>query len=476
MTTPERQTRATSAEATRRPETPPFPPGFLWGAATAAYQIEGAVTEDGRGTSIWDTFCREPGRVRHGDTGEVACDHYHRLDEDLDLLADLGAGAYRFSIAWPRVLPDGRGRVNPKGLAFYQRLVEGLRDRGIVPMATLYHWDLPQALEDHGGWRNRDSASWFGDYAAVLFDRLGDQVPYWITLNEPICASFYAYGSGELAPGLRLGHEAIAAAHHLLLGHAEAVAAFRAAAPADARIGITLNLGPTTPATADPADVAAAERVDALATRWFPDAVFTGAYPRVLRDYYRPISDFSFVRGGDMERMSVALDFLGLNYYKSWVARAARPAPPPVRLATDLGAVTEVPPGAETTGMNWGVCPDGLRDTLLWLRHTYPGLPPVYVTENGAAYDDYVDPTGRVRDTERISFMDRYLRAAAEAIEAGVDLRGYFYWSLMDNFEWAQGYAKRFGLVWVDYDTGRRLPKASYHWYRDLIAAHATAR
>ena len=447
-----------------------LPPDFRFGTSTASYQIEGAATEDGKGPSIWDTFVAQPGRIVDGSTGDVACDHYHRWREDVELLRRLGADGYRFSIAWPRIQPTGSGAVNEAGLAFYDRLVDALLEAGVQPMVTLYHWDLPQALEDHGGWRNRDSASWFGDYAAVLFDRLGDQVPYWITLNEPICASFYAYGSGELAPGLRLGHEAIAAAHHLLLGHAEAVAAFRAAAPADARIGITLNLGPTTPATADPADVAAAERVDALTTRWFPDAVFTGAYPRVLRDYYRPISDFSFVRGGDMERMSVALDFLGLNYYKSWVARAARPAPPPVRLATDLGAVTEVPPGAETTGMNWGVCPDGLRDTLLWLRHTYPGLPPVYVTENGAAFPDTAHTDdGEVDDQDRIGYLSDHVAAVERAREQGADVRGYVLWTLMDNFEWAEGYTKFFGVVHVDRDTLARTPKASYHWYAERV-------
>ncbi|MEV4197884.1 GH1 family beta-glucosidase [Micromonospora globbae] len=449
---------------------PTFPPGFLWGVATSAYQIEGAATEDGRGPSIWDTFCRQPGRVHHGDTGDIACDHYHRLEEDLDLLADLGVGGYRFSIAWPRILPNGRGRVNQRGLDFYQRLVDGLHQRDIAPMATLYHWDLPKTLEDQGGWRNRDSAAWFADYASLVFEALGDRVPYWITLNEPVCASFYSYGSGTLAPGLRLGHDAIATAHHLLLGHAEAVAAFRASG-APGQIGITLNLGPTSPATDDPADVAAAARADALATRWFPDAVFTGEYPKVLLDFYRPISDFSFVHDGDMERIRVPIDFLGLNFYKSWVARAAELPSPRRRTATDLGAVSEVPPGAEVTNFGWAVVPEGFRDVLLWLRDTYPNLPPIYVTENGASYDDYVDPTGQVRDTERISFIDRYLRGAAQAVEAGVDLRGYFYWSMMDNFEWVEGYGKRLGLVWVDYDTGRRLPKASYYWYRDMIAA-----
>lgn len=443
---------------------------FLWGVATAAYQIEGGTAEDGRGASIWDTFSHTPGRTRHGDTGDIACDHYHRLEEDLELIAGLGVGAYRFSVAWPRVLPDGQGTVNAKGLDFYERLTDGLLDHGVAPVATLYHWDLPQALEDRGGWRNRDSARWFGDYASAVFDRLGDRVQYWITLNEPAGAAFSGYGSGVHAPGLRLGHEALAAAHHLLLGHAEAVETFRGGSHRG-QIGITLNLGPATPATGNPADVAAAQRA-AGCTRWFTDAVLAGVYPEILREHYRPITDFSFIETRDMARISASVDFLGLNYYKSWVARADGPLPPVAeRTAADLGVVSSPPPGAALTSMGWAVCPDGLRDALLWLRDTYPGLPPVYVTENGAAYDDYVDPTGEVRDTERIAFLDTYLRSAAEAVAAGVDLRGYFVWSLLDSFEWEEGYARRFGLVWVDYDTGRRLPKASYHWYRDLIAA-----
>ncbi|NJP51988.1 beta-glucosidase [Streptomyces sp. SBST2-5] len=452
------------------PDLPAFPPEFLWGTATAAYQIEGAAREDGRGPSIWDTYCRKPGAVLHGDTGDIACDHYHRMEEDLDLLAGLGVGGYRFSIAWPRVIPQGRGAVNQRGLDFYRRLVDGLLARGIAPMVTLYHWDLPQPLQDQGGWQERDCAMWFADYASVVFDALADRVPYWITLNEPIGASFYAY-AGSHAPGLRLGGGAIAAAHHLLLGHGETVAALRALGRAAGRIGITLNFGPTSPATQEPGDIAAAARADALATRWFSDAVLDGAYPKLLTDFYEPICDFTFVRDGDMARISTPLDFLGVNYYKSWVARACELPPPGERRATDLGAVTEPPPGAELTGFGWAVCPDGFRDTLLWLREKYPGLPPLYVTENGCCYEDYVDPTGRVRDAERISFLQRYLRAAAAAIEAGVDLRGYFCWSLLDNFEWTAGYSKRFGLVWVDYPTGERLPKDSYHWYRRVIAA-----
>lgn len=446
-------------------------PNFLWGAATSAYQIEGAVHADGRGRSIWDTFTTVPGAVVNGDSGDRACDHYHRWEQDLDLLKDLGANAYRFSIAWPRIMPAGRGTPNQAGLDFYRRLIDGLLVRDIAPMITLYHWDLPQALEDIGGWRERDCAMWFADYATVLFEAFGDRVPYWITVNEPICASFYSYGSGTLAPGRHYGQEAIAAAHHLLLGHATTVEAFRAADTASGQIGITLNFGPTTPATDTPADVAAADRSDALARRWFSDAVFSRTYPKLLLDFYAPICDFSFIRDDDMTRINTPIDFLGVNYYKSWTARAAELPEPGVRTATDLGTATEPPPGTQTTNFGWAVCPEGFRDLLVWLTDTYPNLPPIYVTENGCSYDDYVDPTARVRDAERISFMARYLGAMAEARERGVDVRGYFYWSLLDNFEWNAGYSKRFGLVWVDYPTGNRLPKDSYYWYADYIKA-----
>jgi beta-glucosidase len=456
---------------------PRFPPDFLWGTATAAYQIEGAAQEDGRGPSIWDTFCHTPGKVRHGDTGDVACDHYHRWREDLDLMAGLGTNAYRFSVSWPRVIPAGRGAVNQHGIAFYDRLVDGLLERGMTPMLTLYHWDLPQALEDEGGWRNRDCADWLGDYAAVVAAELGDRVPLWATLNEPIVSSLYGYGDGVVAPGLRLGHDALAAGHHLLLGHAHAMAAVRAATP-HSQVGIVLNFGPTAPGSDDPHDVAAAARADMLSTRWFTDAVMRGTYPKPLVDFYAPISDLSFVRDGDLAAIAAPMDFLGVNYYKSWVAVAAELPPPAQRVATTLGSQSRTPPSTEVTEgyPSWGICPDGLRDLLTGLRDEYPGLPPLYVTESGSAWFDYVDPSGAVHDAERIDYHDRYLRAAAQALDAGVDLRGYFVWSLMDNFEWGFGYSKRMGLVWVDYPTGQRIPKDSYHWYRDVIAAQRAPR
>ncbi|MGH3322654.1 MAG: GH1 family beta-glucosidase [Streptosporangiaceae bacterium] len=445
-----------------------FPPGFLWGVSTAAYQIEGAVAEDGRGVSIWDAFSHTPGRVVHGDTGDIACDHYHRMKEDLDLLADLGVGAYRFSIAWPRVQPSGRGPVNERGLDFYRRLVDGLLERGIAPMVTMYHWDLPQALEDLGGWRDRDTAGRFADYAGIMFDALGDRVPLWITLNEPYCSAFHGYGSGRHAPGLRLGEGALAAAHHLLLAHGYAVEAFRVRRPRDSGVGLTLNFMPAEPLSQDAEDLAAADRANDLDNRWFADAVFLGRYPDSLVDFYGPISDFAFVRDGDLAAVSAPVDFLGVNSYFVNTVRAASVPPAERRVATDVGAELVGPCGPPVTGMGWPVRPDGLRDLLLWLRREYPRLPPVHITENGCAYNDYVDPEGRVNDEERIAYLDAHVRVAREAIDAGVDLRGYFCWSFMDNFEWAYGYSQRFGLVYVDYRTGRRTPKASFDWYRAL--------
>ena len=445
---------------------PVFPPDFVWGASTAAYQIEGGAADGGRGPSIWDTFSHTPGRVRGGDTGDVAADHYHRWAQDVALLADLGVTAYRFSIAWPRILPAGRGPVNEEGLDFYRRLVDALLGCGIRPVPTLYHWDLPQALEDLGGWRNRDSAGWFADYANVLFAALGDRVPLWTTLNEPFGPSFAGYANGNHAPGLRLGAGALAAAHHLLLAHGRAVEVYRAGG-ATGRIGITLDFAQIAPGGPDAADVAAATRLDTLRNRWFADALFTGAYPTELVRYYAAITDFGFVREGDLALGGV--DFLGVNYYNSWLASAVPPAPPGRRTADDVGAAVTAPPGAELTGYGWPVTPDDLTGLLTALRDRYPGLPPLYLTENGCAYPDRPDGHGRVADPARIAYLDRYVRAAAEARRAGVDLRGYFVWSLLDNFEWADGYSQRFGLVHVDFATGHRTPKDSFRWYQRLI-------
>jgi beta-glucosidase len=400
-----------------------FPTGFVWGTATAAYQVEGAVDEDGRGRSIWDTFCAVPGAIAGGDTGAVACDHYHRWAEDVELMAGLGMGAYRFSVAWPRIQADGTGAPNQKGLDHYRRLVERLLERGIVPYVTLYHWDLPQALQDRGGWPARDTAYRFADYAAIVRAALGDVVTHWITLNEPKVSSHAGYGSGIHAPGIRDLAQRDLATHHLLLAHGLGVQVLRG------EVGITLDLSPVDPLT--PGDAAAALSLDTDCHRTFLDPVLRGAYP----------SEMPGVRDGDLALIGAPIDFLGVNYYR--------------RMLVHDGAVV-LPSGVPVTNVGWPVQPDGLRELLLGLRADYPGLPPVYITENGAAVDD---------DAVRVAYLRAHLLALREAIAAGVDVRGYFCWTLMDNFEWAEGYSARFGLVEVDFATQRRTPRASAHWY-----------
>ncbi len=446
-------------------------PGFTFGVATAAYQIEGAVLEDGRGASIWDTFSHTPGRVAGGDTGDVACDHYHRYAEDVDTLRDLGVESYRFSIAWPRVLPGGAGAVNLPGLDFYSRLVDTLLDNAIEPVVTLYHWDLPQPLEDLGGWTARDTASRFADYAAVVAGALGDRVHRWITLNEPWCSSMLGYGTGRHAPGRTEGEGALAAAHHLLLAHGLAVPAIRSADPA-AQVGVTLNLQPISSASARPEDLRAAERSLMNANLLFTDPLLAGRYPQLARQVYQPITDFGFIRPGDLELISAPLDFLGVNYYFPSVIADAPHAEPDAasRTAADIGAKAVIADGADLTDMGWPIDADGLFRLLAWLKSTYPTLPPIYITENGRAGADVVSAGPAVHDAERIRYVDDHLAAVTRAIAAGVEVRGYYYWSLMDNFEWAEGYSKRFGLVWVDYATQQRIRKDSFHWYRDRAA------
>jgi beta-glucosidase len=456
-----------SAEQTARL----LPPGFELGTAMASYQIEGAVTEGGRGPSIWDTFSHTPGRVAGGDTGDVACDHFHRYPEDVALMADLGVDSYRLSVAWPRLQADGQGPANPAGLDFYSRLVDELLGAGITPLVTMYHWDLPQALEDRGGWRDRDTAHRFVDYALLLREHLGDRVTRWITLNEPFCSSVLGYGTGRHAPGLRDVDAALRSAHHLLLAHGLAVDALREADPA-ASYGITLNLEPVSSLGDTEQDRAAAERSLVLSNLLFTEPVLRGAYPDAARTIWGAASDFSFLQAGDLDVTSAALDFLGVNYYFPARVRAVEHAEPdPARRAIDdLGADSPVLPDDEVTEMGWPVDADGIRRLLRWLHETYPGLPPVLVTENGRASADVVE-SGGVADQDRIAYLDGHLRAVAQAAAEGVDVRGYFYWSLLDNFEWAAGYAKRFGLVHVDYETLARTPKASFGYYRDLIAA-----
>jgi beta-glucosidase len=448
-----------------------LPPGFEMGVAMASYQIEGAVHEDGRGASIWDTFSHTPEKVARGENGDVACDHYHRYREDIALMADLGVDAYRLSVAWPRIQPDGGGPVNQAGVDFYSRLVDELLGVGITPLVTLYHWDLPQTLEDAGGWRNRDTAQRFADYAVAVQDHLGDRVKRWITLNEPYCSSVLGYGTGRHAPGVKDAGAALAAAHHLLLGHGLAVTAMRQA-DADASYGITLNLEPVVPLSASAEDRAAAERSLLLSNLLFTEPVLRGRYPEQARDLWSAACDFSFLREGDLEVTSTPIDFLGVNYYFPARVRAVPYAEsdPGVRPIDDIAAESPVLPGDDVTEMGWPIDADGLRRLLLWLHETYPGLPPIYITENGRASDDHVR-AGEVHDADRIAYLDSHLRAVARAADAGVDVQGYYHWSLLDNFEWSEGLAKRFGLVHVDYETLVRTPKASFGYYRDLIAA-----
>jgi beta-glucosidase len=435
-----------------------FPDGFLWGVATSAYQIEGAVKADGRGTSIWDTFAHQQGTILHGDTGDIAADHYHRVDEDLDLLEQLGIQAYRFSIGWTRVQPQGKGALNPRGLDFYRGLLEGLARRGIEPMVTLYHWDLPQALEDDGGWLNRDTAQRFADYAGLVVQQLGDLAARWVTLNEPWCSAFLGYYEGRFAPGHRSYDEAYTAAHHLLLAHGMGLAVIRAASP-DVEVGITCNLADIAAAT--PADSAAAQAADLEENRLFLDPVFLGRYPSDAPDLMR---NEQLVRDGDLDAIAAPLDFFGLNYYIREVVAVDNDEP--------NRGWRRVPPTGELTSKGDGIAPDGLTKVLMRTQREYAPSLPIYITESGAPYNDYIDPDGRVNDPERIDYLAEHFAAARVAIESGVDLRGYFVWSLLDNFEWDSGYAMRFGIVFVDYGTQQRIPKSSALWYREVIRAN----
>ncbi|WP_344441071.1 GH1 family beta-glucosidase [Kitasatospora nipponensis] len=437
-----------------------LPDGFRWGAATAAYQIEGAADEDGRAPSIWDTFAHTPGAVAGGDTGDTACDHYHRWPEDLGLIGRLGLDSYRFSIAWPRVVPQADGRVNAAGLDFYDRLVDALLAQGVTPFPTLYHWDLPQAQQDRGGWPERATAERFGEYAAVVADRLGDRVTHWATLNEPLCSAWIGHLEGAMAPGLRDLTAAVRASYHLHLGHGLAVQALRAAVPG-ARIGIVNNLSTITAASDSEADRAAAVRADGHVNRWWLDPVHGRGYPQDMVELYGV--DLP-VRTGDLELIGAPLDWLGLNYYFRQIV-ADDPGGPLPRFRQLPG------PGPERTAMDWEVHAPGIEQLLLRLTEEY-GARELYVTENGSAYPDTVTADGRVEDPERTAYLEQHLAACARAVAKGAPLAGYFAWSLLDNFEWAYGYDKRFGLVHVDYPTQRRTVKASGHRYAELISAH----
>lgn len=425
-----------------------FPSSFQWGVATSSYQIEGAVNEGGRAPSIWDTFSHQPGKVDNNDTGDVACDHYHRWQSDLDLIKALGVDAYRFSIAWPRVQPLGSGAWNPAGLAFYDRLTDGLLERGITPHVTLYHWDLPQALQDNGGWTSRDTAKRFADYAQTMAERLGDRAVSFSTHNEPWVTAVLGNQTGLFAPGLKDPVIARRVAHHLLLSHGLALRAIRAAG-VKAALGIVLNQSPATPATSSAEDVALAAREYALLVRWFAEPLLLGRYPTAPD---LPVCEA--IEPGDLETIAQPLDFLGINYYtRIWSSTSNPPVP--------------APHAQGTSDMGWENYPEGLTELLCGLKRDYP-LPPVFITENGMAHRDVL-VDGKVDDQPRIEYMRTHLSALKAAIDAGVDVRGFFYWSLMDNFEWSSGYAKRFGLVHVDYQTQVRTPKESAHWYRRFI-------
>ena len=442
-----------------------FPTNFLWGAATSAYQIEGAWNEDGKGESIWDRFSHTPGNVLNHDNGDIATDHYHRWPEDVRLMQTLGLKAYRFSTAWTRIFPTGRGRVNQAGLDFYERLVDALLEANILPFLNLYHWDLPQALQDQGGWPQREVAYAFADYAHALSLRLGDRVKNWVTHNEITCASLLGYYTGYHAPGLKDPHQALRAAHHLLLSHGLAVQAVRANAPS-AEVGFVIDPIPAEPASADPQDYAEYRWFDGYHNRWFLDPLFGRGYPvDALQEHIQrghlPGEGLTFVQDGDMEIIAAPLDFLGLNYYRRAVL--------PVRVNGEPGQPKPMPnPPENYTEMGWEIYPPGLFNLLLqvWLSYRPPKL---YISENGASYSDGPDSTGRIHDDRRIAYLKTHFEAAHRAIQAGVPLAGYFVWSLLDNFEWAFGYSQRFGIVYVDYRSGARIPKDSALWYRDVI-------
>lgn len=443
-----------------------FPADFQWGVSTASVQIEGGAFADGKGESIWDRFARQ-GKIQGGpDAVSVTCDHYGRWSEDVSLLADLGVSVYRFSVSWPRIFPDGAGRINQKGLDFYRRLIAALRDKGVQPAVTLYHWDLPQALQEKGGWLNRDTAYRFSEYAATLFRELSGDVPVWMTLNEPFIVVFSGHITGEHAPGVRKPFSAMQVAHHLLLGHGEAVKAFRHIAPQNCRIGLTNFLWDHQSASASAGDRAAAIRADGMISRWFLDPILKGHYPEDVFSWYRSRFAAPPIKEGDLETISQPIDFLGVQYYSRILHRANR-----WNLFTGFSQVE--PRGVPTTAMGWEIYPEGLYKLLLRLRKDYGNIPLV-VTENGAAFADQVTPDGRVHDADRVQYLQEHIRAVGKALAAGVNVQGYYVWSFLDNLEWHHGVSKRFGLVHVDFETLKRTPKDSALWYRDFIRSGAS--
>jgi beta-glucosidase len=448
-----------------------YPPDFLWGAATASYQIEGAAHEDGRGPSIWDQFASIPGKVHQGQNGDVAADHYHRVPEDIALMVELGLNAYRFSIAWPRVLPQGKGSVNERGLDFYDRLVDALLTQGITPFVTLYHWDLPLALHEKGGWLNRETAFAFADYAEVAARRLGDRVDRWVTLNEPWCSAYLGYGTGEHAPGIRDMQSAYIAAHHLLLAHGLALPRLRAHTRQHAQLGITLNLTPIYAANDLPETLRAVEWADKMSNRWFLDPIFRGNYPEGL------FADAGVapppLLDGDLDIIATPIDLLGVNNYSRSLIRA--PLEHNGASSDTSKRYEHVPADSAYTEMGWEVYPRALTDALVRVHRDYAPRA-IAVTENGAAFADHWDGSNHIGDPQRVHYLREHLLALRRARAQGVPLQGYFVWSLLDNFEWAQGYSKRFGIVYVDYPTQRRIVKDSGRWYAAFIAAQRKQR
>jgi beta-glucosidase len=439
-----------------------FPKEFIWGAATSSYQIEGAWDVDGKGESIWDRFSHTPGNVLDGDTGDVACDHYHLWRDDIALMKELGLKSYRFSISWPRILPAGRGEVNQAGIDFYSQLVDGLLEAGIEPCVTLYHWDLPQALEEKGGWPARMIVDVFAEYADVVSRALGDRVAKWITLNEPWVSAFIGYEEGRHAPGVKDLDAAVAASHHLLLSHGLAVPIIRKNSP-NSDVGITLNLASMEPASPSIADRNEAVWWDGFINRWFLDPLVGRGYPQDMANGFG--SGMEFVQDGDLEMIAAPLDFLGVNYYMRGISRSSK-------ISEEENEPRTVFPNEEHTEMGWEVYPEGLYNTLGRLHFDY-AFPAIYITENGAAFVDEVGPDGQVDDPARLRYIKRHLQQLHRAIEIDVPVKGYFAWSLLDNFEWAHGYSKRFGLIYVDFDTQQRIPKSSAKWYREVIHQNA---
>ena len=456
-----------------------LPDSFVWGAATAAYQIEGGAAEGGRTPSIWDTFSHTPGNVANGDTGDVAADHYHRWEHDLDLAAELKLDAYRFSISWSRVMPGGRGELNPEGVAFYRALLQGIRSRGMLPVVTLYHWDLPQELQDAGGWPERETAYAFADYARAMAREFGDLVHTWTTLNEPWCTAFLGYGSGVHAPGITDPAAALAAAHHLNVAHGLAARAIREELGDDARVSITLNIHVVDPADEErAADHEAAEKVALVGNKIFLGPLLDGTYPPALLSQTRHLTDWSFIQPGDVSIARVRLDVLGVNYYSTSRVRKGVGGGHGVGHGGGVGSpwpgcedVEFLEPEGELTAMGWNIEPRGLYDLLVALDTAYEGLP-LAVTENGAAFDDVVGEDGRIHDERRVAYLQAHLAEVSAAVADGADVRGYFVWSLLDNFEWAYGYDKRFGIIHVDYETQQRRLKDSARFYGDLVASH----